>query len=213
MTVAARGNWSRLAFAGWILLAINAAGTGLYSLRYVLPRIPLPILMPNFFDRRGWLIAHATCSSIALLLGPWQFLPGLRARFLNLHRWMGRIYCVAVLAGWIASLPIAAHAETGSVASAGFLLLGIVWSGSTAMAWVSIRGGRVQAHREWMVRSYALTAAAITLRIYLPLSLVAGVPFTMCYPTIAWMCWVPNLVFAEWLIRRSRVKKRALAGF
>jgi len=55
-----------------------------------------------------------------------------------------------------------------------------------------------------MIRSYALTVAAITLRSYLPLMLVAGVPLAMSYPLVAWVCWIPNLLFAEWLIRRRK---------
>ncbi len=53
------------------------------------------------------------------------------------------------------------------------------------------------------MRSFALTAA-ITLRIYLPLSIAARVPFSAAYPAIAWLCWIPNLFFAEWLVRRRR---------
>jgi hypothetical protein len=56
-----------------------------------------------------------------------------------------------------------------------------------------------------MVRSYALTAAAITLRIYMPLFAVAGIPYAISYPIIAWLCWIANLIFAEWLIGRRRV--------
>jgi len=56
-----------------------------------------------------------------------------------------------------------------------------------------------------MTRSYALTFAAVTLRIYLPLSQVAGIPFEPAYQTIAWLCWVPNLIVAEWLILRRFV--------
>ncbi len=204
--------WTRLTFIGWVILAINAIGTGLVALRYALPRVPFPSPLPNYFDRHGWLITHAVFSSVALLTGPWQFLPGFRARFMGWHRWTGRVYCGAVLAGWIASLPIAAHAQTGAVASAGFLCLGAAWVGSTAMAWTSIRRRRVEAHREWMVRSYALTAAAITLRMYLPLAIVAGVPIATSYPIIAWICWVPNLIFAEWLVRGRRLRKRTLAA-
>ena len=58
-------------------------------------------------------------------------------------------------------------------------------------------------HRRWMIRSYALTAAAITLRLYLPLLSHLGIPFDMSYPVVAWLCWVPNLLFAEWLCRRG----------
>ena len=54
-----------------------------------------------------------------------------------------------------------------------------------------------------MIRSYALTLAAVTLRIYLPLSQVSQIPFEVAYPIIAYACWVPNILIAEWMIRRS----------
>jgi hypothetical protein len=56
-----------------------------------------------------------------------------------------------------------------------------------------------------MIRSYALTFAAVMLRIYLPLSQVYGIPFEPAYQTIAWLCWVPNLIVAEWLILRQQL--------
>lgn len=192
---------AKLRLTGWIVLAFFAVTTGLESLRYALPHVPFPAPLPNFTVRHSWLIAHALFSSVALLAGPWQFLPALRRRSLNTHRWLGRIYCVAVAAGWVTSLPIAAHANTGIVASAGFLALGAAWIGTTAAGYFAIRRRQVRAHREWMLRSYALAAAAITLRIYLPICLVSGVPYAKCYPLIASLCWIPNWIFAEWLIR------------
>ena len=58
----------------------------------------------------------------------------------------------------------------------------------------------VDAHRAWMLRSYALTLAAVTLRIYIPLSQVAGVEFEAAYQAISWFCWVPNLLIVEWIV-------------
>ena len=55
-----------------------------------------------------------------------------------------------------------------------------------------------------MIRSYALTYAAVTLRIYLPLSLMAALPMQAAYPAIAWLCWVPNLLVAEWYVRSRK---------
>jgi hypothetical protein len=55
-----------------------------------------------------------------------------------------------------------------------------------------------------MIRSYALCLAAVTLRLYLPLSGAIGIPFDDAYPAIAWLCWVPNLVAAEWLVIPGR---------
>src|SRR5579884_195239 len=200
-------SWSR---AGWGILAFLAVETGLVSLRYALPHPPFPAELPNFHERHGWLIAHAIFSSIALLAGPWQFVSSLRRRSLAVHRWTGWIYCATVAAGWLASLPIAAHAQTGRVASAGFLTLGVVWISTTAAGYFAMRRRDIRAHREWMMRSYAATAAAVTLRLYLPIVFVAKMPFDVGYPVIAWVCWVPNLVFVEWLIRRRRERSAGL---
>jgi hypothetical protein len=193
---------SKLVFSWrWFLLALLATMVGLVSLRYALPAVPYPSGLPNFQLRHRWLIAHAIFSSIALLFGPWQFLPRLRQRWPAVHRWIGRIYCGAVLLGWLSSLPIAAHAYAGVISSVGFLTLGFFWISFTAAGFFTIRSGKVVAHRRWIIRSFALTAAAITLRIYLPLLPLTGLSFSTSYRIIAWACWVPNLFVAEWLLR------------
>ena len=53
------------------------------------------------------------------------------------------------------------------------------------------------------MRNFALTFAAVTLRVYLPTSMALGVPFESAYPLIAWLCWVPNLLVAEPLARAT----------
>lgn len=200
------GKPTKRAVAGWAFLTLLAVGTSLQAFRYALPHVPFPAPLPNFYVRHDWLIAHALFGSVALFAGPWQFVSAFRRRSLMAHRWTGRIYCGAVVAGWLTSLPIASHAQTGQVASAGFLMLGALWIGTTAAGYFCIRRGQVRAHREWMLRSYSLTAAAITLRLYLPLLIVGVIPFTAGYPVVAWICWIPNLLFAEWLIRHRRTQ-------
>jgi len=61
--------------------------------------------------------------------------------------------------------------------------------------------GDALTHRRWMIRSYALAAAAITLRIYLPLSVAFDWPFSIAYPAIVWLCWIPNALGAEVYLR------------
>ena len=61
-----------------------------------------------------------------------------------------------------------------------------------------------------MMRSYALTAAAITLRLYLPVFAITGIPFAEGYRLVAWICWIPNLMFAEWLLRPGRTRAASL---
>jgi hypothetical protein len=64
-----------------------------------------------------------------------------------------------------------------------------------------------------MVRNFALTFAAVTLRLWLPVSTVSGVAFELAYPVIAWLCWVPNLVAAEFFLERSRAAPIPRTGF
>ena len=150
------------------------------------------------------LATHLAGGLVALAIGPWQLNSRLRARAINWHRWMGRGYVVAVLVGGLAALPLAARSQAGLVAHIGFGLLAILWLTATALAYFRIRAGDRVSHREWMIRSYSLTLAAVTLRVYLPLSQVAGIPFADAYQAIAWICWMPNLVMAEWVVLRRR---------
>ena len=85
----------------------------------------------------------------------------------------------------------------------GFAALGVAWIGATSAAWLRIRQGDVAGHRAWMTRSFLLTLAAVTLRLYLPLAGLLGLPFDTSYALVSWMCWVPNLVLAEVIVRRS----------
>jgi len=186
---------------GWMLLAFSATAVALYSLRYALPHVPRPAPLTNFTTRRDALCVHAVCAAVALLAGPWQFLGGLRTRHIKVHRALGRIYALAVAVGWVASLPIALHAQTGPIASAGFLGLGLCWITATTMAVWKVLHGDIAGHRRWMIRSYSLTAAAITLRVYLGIILGFGISFVPGYRVISWLCWVPNLLGAE-LVRR-----------
>ena len=197
-----QASWNYPAKGGWVLTAALATAVGTWSLRYGLPDVPRPLLT-NFVTHRAALCIHAVCAAIALLTGPWQFLPSLRARHIGIHRGLGRIYVAAVLVGWLASIPVGLHAETGGIASAGFLTLGVCWAASTGTALFRVLGGDIGSHRRWMVRSYALTAAAITLRIYLGSAVALKLPFVTAYPAIAWLCWIPNLAVAEVILRRG----------
>ena len=181
----------------WLTLALFALVNALEALRYLLPHVPFPAEIDNFTQRRIALSLHAFGGAIALLTGPLQFLPPFRERSWSRHRLWGWIYCGAVFLGWCASLWIAPHAQTGWNASSGFLTLGTAWIVATGLAVKFILRGDAIRHRRWMIRSYALTAAAITLRVYLPLVFVFHWPFSTAYPAIAWLCWIPNALVVE----------------
>jgi len=147
--------------------------------------------------------AHVFGSVVALAAGPFQFSSRLRTRRLALHRLLGRLYLgVGVLVGGVAGLFMAFHAFGGMPARLGFAGLALAWLYTGAQAYRAIRAHEVAAHRRWMVRNFALTFAAVMLRLYLPAAVVSGIAFEAAYPVIAWLCWVPNLVFAELVFNR-----------
>lgn len=148
---------------------------------------------------------YASC--VALLAGPLQSRE--RRRRPKTHRGLGRLYLgVGVLLGGSAGLVVATRAYGGVVAQSGFALMAIFWLYTGGRAYLAIRRGAVQAHQAWMIRNFALTLAAVSLRLYLPIALVFGIPFDRAYPAIAWLCWVPNALLAEWLCRRQSAKSR-----
>ena len=67
------------------------------------------------------------------------------------------------------------------------------------------RRREIARHREWMIRSFALIFGAVTLRVELPLLIVMHKgAFPPSYAIVAWLAWVPNILWAEWYVRRSR---------
>jgi uncharacterized membrane protein len=146
---------------------------------------------------------HAFGAAVALALGPWQFLPRLRRDRPALHRWMGRVYLgVGVLVGGLAGLVLSFHAYGGWVSHSGFAILSLLWLYTGARAYAAIRRRDVAAHRRWMIRNFALTFAAVTLRLWMPLFAGLGVPFEVFYPLVAWISWVFNALAVEWWLRR-----------
>jgi uncharacterized membrane protein len=139
----------------------------------------------------------------ALTAGPWQFSQRLRTRNLSLHRWMGRFYLLEVAVGSIAGFGMAVVSLEGLPTHLGFGTLAVLWFATGLQAYRMVRSGNIVAHRQWMIRNFALTLAAVTLRQYMPLMLFAlHWPFARAYITVSWLCWVPNLLVAEWMVRR-----------
>ncbi len=186
----------------WILGTFLCAGVALFSYRYLTGSFLLsPEILANLFAR-PWLLLHVAGAATALLVAPVQFLPVARRRR-GLHRWLGRIYVTGCSLGGVAGLVLAFGSTAGPIAMAGFGSLALAWLVTTILAWRHAVARRLVQHRAWMIRSFALTFAAVTLRIYLPLLGPLHVDFLAGYRAIAFLCWLPNLGVAElWLRRR-----------
>lgn len=195
-----------LSFATLVVLSLGVAGYAIvaYSLLPMGSAVH-PDMRPSFVTHRTAVFVHVFAAVFAMALGPFQFLTLLRARRPGLHRLLGRLYLgLGVLVGGLAGLYLATHAFGGPVSRFGFGGLAIAWLYTGARAYAAIRARDFVTHRRWMIRNFALTFAAVTLRLWIPASLVSGLAFSAAYPVIAWLCWVPNLLAAEWWLGRAR---------
>jgi uncharacterized membrane protein len=188
--------------ATWGIVAALALMVAAYAVAAAtVPAVRTPLVIALVAAIPVIAVTHFLASALALALGAFQINARFRARRLDLHRWMGRTYIVSVILGGTSAVVMAMRSAGGLSAHAGFSLLGILWVLTAVLAYRRIREYDIADHRRWMLRSYALAFAAVTLRIQLPLAMsVFGIPFDECYPAIAWTCWVPNLVFVEWVV-------------
>lgn len=188
----------------WGTMAVFATLISLYALVSAFaPGLRSPFVQDLFSEKALRALGHMGAGGFALAAGALQFSTRLRVRKPRVHRLAGRIYVVAVLISGASGLLLAPSSTGGVAAHFGFGFLAVLWLATCIIAYISVRSRDYEAHREWMIRSYALCLAAVTLRLYLPLSGLAGIPFEEAYPAIAWLCWVPNLVVAEWFFVRG----------
>lgn len=123
---------------------------------------------PRFGDtllnNQLWFVVHMIGGTCALFLGPIQFWTRIRNRYLNLHRWTGRLYIVgSLIAGAIA---IKLSLINGCQACRYSLItLSVLWIFFTIAAYLSIRQFDIASHKKFMVRSYVCALAFVFVRM------------------------------------------------
>ena len=199
--VIGRGLWRVASWLTWSVCVLLSAFVALISYRYFLGPVEAPPVIAGNSLKNPWLLVHIAGAATALLVGPLQFSNRLRSRFRRFHHWLGRVYIVSCLVGGASGFVLALGASTGLVSTVGFGSLAIAWIVTTSLAWRRAMQQRFTEHRAWMIRSFALTFAAVMLRLYLPLSALLSLNFDDAYRAISFLCWVPNLVAVELYLR------------
>lgn len=165
----------------------------------------------DYIDIDHWRIAffvHVYASIWVLFAGFTQFSEMIRTSYRKLHRIFGYVYAADVLLiTGPAGLVMGFYANGGISSKIAFITLATGWIFFTAMAVVKARNGDYDAHRNYMIRSYALTISALTLRAWKwGINNSFELPPMDVYRTVAWLGWIPNLLFAEFLIWRYKFK-------
>jgi hypothetical protein len=165
---------------------------------------PAPVAANAFAD--PFLVLHVVGGVTALLVAPLQFVRTIRARWPRVHRATGGLYLLGCAIGATTGFVLALGTTAGPVAAVGFAISALLWPAFSWLGWRAAVERRLHEHREWMLRSHAIAANAITLRVMLPASALLGFDFFTAYPVIAWLGWLTNLALFEYWIRRSRYR-------
>ncbi len=195
----------RLSALGWLVFMALAALVSVVSLMQL--GGPLAENMPHIAHYlQTWalhvaLLAHITAGPLALLLAPLQLIRWIRNRWPWLHRWIGRIYVLSVGLSGSAALVMLFGFKGSAWALAGFAVVSVSWLVATWRGYDLARKGQYAAHRRWMIRSIALTAAAISLRLIMTPLIMMGWSVTQTYDVTGWASWIVTLTLAEILIR------------
>jgi uncharacterized membrane protein len=155
-----------------------------------------------------WRIAfytHVFTSLFILLAGFTQFNLSLRLRYPFIHKLIGKLYISLILfVNFPAGFIMAIYANGFLPSKISFIILDVLWFAFTLQSFLAIRKMDIESHKNNMIRSYALTCSAITLRSWkLIINSIMVIDPNTLYMIDAWLGWVPNLLFAEYVIRRK----------
>ena len=156
--------------------------------------------------------SHVYSSILIIILGLTQFSKTIRQQFKSVHKLSGKLYVLLILV--IASpsgLIMAYHANGGLIGQVSFIVLSMLWFVFTLQGFRYIKKGNYQKHKNFMIRSYALTLSAISLRLFkFGIVTVLELPPMDTYKIVSVLGWGINLIIAELIIRKSYLKKQRL---
>jgi uncharacterized membrane protein len=178
-------------------------------LAYVIPHDesflvhPKDPLWQHYEPFKWWLLPHGIAGACALLLGPMQFSDWLRTRFRQLHRVVGRIY----VAGVFVAAPLGFYIQyfeermgnprSFSIAAA---VDAALWMITTGIAMVFIFKGKVQEHRQWMTRSFAVALVFLEVRVIGGLGGWEALDIH-ANETIVWTCLAFSILSADLVLQ------------
>ncbi|TDG38053.1 DUF2306 domain-containing protein [Pedobacter changchengzhani] len=148
---------------------------------------------------------HVYSALFVLLAGFTQFNSTILRNYPKIHKVAGYVYVATVLLFTAPSgIFMGCFANGGLMAKISFVLLGVLWFSFTFKSILYILKGEIIAHKNFMIRSFALATSAFTLRLWkvILIHFFHLAPMD-AYQIIAWLGWIPNLLIAEWLIKKK----------
>lgn len=167
---------------------------------------------------KWWLLPHGIAGACGLLLGPMQFSDRLRQRYPKFHRVAGRVY----VAGALIASPMGMIIQVVQGRHGGpraFTLIavthGSLWMITTGIALAFILKGKVQQHRQWMTRSFAV-GPGVFLGARVALGLTGAENAGPAWASaVIWMCIALAIPVADMALQvqeLSRTRTRTAAA-
>ena len=209
----ARSLWVAVIFLAFIGLAVATRRAVVLVKPGALSsaRNPAAELDAHFAGERALVLTHILPAMLFMILGPLQFVRGLRSRYPRVHRWSGRIFLAASAVVGFSGLKLAFGKTVGGLdEKAAIALFGTFFLISLAKAlWHALRREFAR-HREWMIRGYAIGLAVATIRpimgTFFAVALMTGhkpQPAEF-FGTAFWIGFTLQSVAAEILINYTR---------
>lgn len=147
---------------------------------------------------------HIILAIISLITGPLGVIKFIRDKSLKFHRWNGRIYVLSIALNYIPGLYVSFFATGGWLSTVGFIVLNTLWLTTTLLGYSYIKKGQLNDHSKWMLRSFFLSFANMTIYIVVAISHHAlNFSYDTSYTVAVWLCWILTLSLAELFIRRK----------
>ena len=195
--------------AAWrVAVALLSVEIAVVSLvRYFTPFDPPPPPIAANAYASPFLVLHVIGGVAALLVGPLQFAGNVRARWPSFHRATGWAFIAGCAVAAPTGLVLAMGTTAGPFVAAAFAIPAVLCALFTWFGWRAIFERRFADHAAWMLRSYAMIAAAITLRLLIPAAAFLEFDFLAAYRVNAWLAWMINWTLVEFALARARSRK------
>ena len=212
-----------LEIAGWVLVALllytgvtSIIGRAFFLNEFLPQEMADPAAVLNPFDIRYYehaiaTILHLIPALIIFGLGPLQFIRPIRKRYLKFHRWCGRLYIVAGLIAAATGFFLGVFYPFMGLQGQGFneamavMVLSVYVLICLVKAYTTIRARQFAAHREWMIRSFALMLGVATQRVFVALLMAStDVGIQVLFGTAAWMALAVQVAAMELWINLTR---------
>lgn len=91
---------------------------------------------------------HIVLGIAATIIGPFQFIPEIRNKYLKVHRQLGRVYIISTVLSGIFGMYMAATSHVNLPYTVGLFMLGVAWSTSSIMEFISIKNKKVNLNKD-----------------------------------------------------------------